>query len=753
MRKLVCFAIPFGIAALVCVYLLSAFWGLILGFVFAVCCAVLCFLKFEKKKMTAIIAAGLAVGFLWCAGYELLFLQPVWTADGQKMQIEATVRDYPTPTEHGCKIETEVRINGRRTKTQLYLNDTVVEAAPGDTIIVFASLHSTDVVQQENEYYDIANGFALRAFGADAAVIPCDKTPLRFYPAVFAQKLRTALSAAVPQDASGFLQALITGDRSGIPKKTLNEISDAGFSHVIAVSGMHVSILLGVIYFLTRKNSLLSALLGIPLIIFFILMTGASASVLRAGIMQTIILLAPLLRRETDGPTTICAALLLILLGNPFAIAGVSFQLSFGAIIGIFLCSARIYSWLTKPEWIKKCLKNKWTRPFFFFICSCLSITLGALLLTTPLTALHFGTIGLYTVLSNLMVLPVISVCFAGGLITGLLGLFWLPGAKLLGWVLAWPVRYILWVAGRVSELPFASITATTPYIALWLLFTYAFLLLAVLLKGKKPVLLMVTCVLVSLGVCLLYLNLDRGFTAFSIAALDVGQGECICMQTPDFCAMVDCGGDNGYEAAKTAKEYLELSASDHLNCLLLTHYDTDHTNGVGKLLSEVTVDTLYLPDVEDSSGRRAEIEAAARSAGTPIVYVTRDITLTFSNGSMRLFAPVSRYDDNSACLSVLFSASEYDMLITGDMDFFSEYDLLLTHRLPDVELFIAGHHGSATSSSADLLAQIKPETVIISVGKDNSYGHPTQEALDRFFSVGAEVYRTDECGTVTVGR
>lgn len=755
MRKLVCFAIPFGIAALVYVYLLSAFWGLVLGSVFALCCAVLCFLKFEKKKMAAIIAAGLAAGFLWSAGYEILLLRPVWAADRQSVDFEATVCDYPTQTQRGFKIKTEVEYAGRRAKVLLYLTGEVPDAAPGDTLFVHASVQSTEVSKDDDDYYDLSGGYALRAYADEGEVRlrHCDKTPLRFYPAVFSHKLRMALSAAVPEDATGFLQALITGDRSGIPQKNRDEISDAGFSHVIAVSGMHVSILIGVIVLLTFNHALLSALFGIPLILFFILMTGASPSVMRAGIMQTIVLLAPLLRRETDNATTVSAAMLVLLLLNPFSVASVSFQLSFGAIIGIFLCSAKLYARLTKPLWVQKLLKNRWTKPFAFFILSCLSTTLGALLLTLPLTAIHFGAISLYALLSNLLVLSVISLCFTGGLLTGLLGLLWLPGAKLLGWLLAWPVRYILWVASTVSKLPFASVSASTPYISAWLLFVYVFLLLALLQKGNKPIFLAGACIFVSLGVCLLYTHLDRGFETFLISVLDVGQGESVLMQTKDFSALVDCGGSSGYEAAKTAIAQIEQSGEKKLDCLLLTHYDNDHTNGVEQLLSEVEVNALYLPDVTDDSGRRLQIEAAARNTDTPIIYVTQDITLRFQSGSMQIYAPVSHYDDNAACLSVLFSAAEYDMLITGDMDFFSEYDLMLTHRLPDVELFVAGHHGSATSSSADLLAQIRPETVMISVGKNNNYGHPTQEAIDRFLAVGADIYRTDECGTLTVGR
>lgn len=754
MRKLVLFAVPFGVGALAYVYLLSAPVGLVLGGIAALACLVFCLLHLERKKMFAILAAGLAAGFLWSAGYELLILQPVWAADGQSMEIEALVCDYPVRNEYSWKVKTEIKINGRKAKTLLFIYDTDLDAVPGDTICITAKLHKTEPTAEDgNDIYNLSIGYLLRATGSHARVQKCDKTPLRFLPTVFAAKLRSSLAAAVPQDAAPFLQALITGDKSGLSAQTLNEISDAGFSHIIAISGMHVSILIGVIYFLTRKNPFLSAVLGMPLLVFFVLMTGGSASVVRAAIMQGILLLAPLLRREADSPTSLSVALLVLLLANPNAIANVSFQLSFAAVAGILLCSQRIHAFFTRPEWVQKLLKNKLTSPAVYFILSCTATTLGALLFTLPLTATHFGRVSLYSILSNLLVLSVISICFALGLLTGLLGLFCLPAARVVGWLIAWPVRYILWVAGWVSRLPFASVSASTPYVSVWLLFLYLFIILAVLQKEKKPVLLTCVCIAVSLFAALLFTKLDASSGEFSIAVLDVGQGECICMHAGDFTAMVDCGGSSGSDAASTAEDHLSLLSGGQLDCLLLTHYDADHVNGVSELLSRAKVDTLYLPDVEDESGTRMEIEHAANENGTKIVYVTQDITLPFTGGTMQLFAPVSHYDDNAACLSVLFSAAEYDMLITGDMDFFSEYDLILSHELPDVELFVAGHHGSATSSSEDLLAQIKPETVVISVGANNRYGHPTQEALERFAAVGAEIYRTDECGTITIGR
>lgn len=752
MRKLVLFASPFALAALLYVYLLSVSVCIVLGTVSLIGCLVFCFVRFEKHKQIAIITAGLAVGFLWCFGYEILHLQPIWKADGQQMQIHAVVRNYPIKTQNSWRVDTEVQINNKTAKTAVYLKDGCT-AEPGDTIVIQAVLYSTQAVDKDDDRYLISTGYALRAYGKEASVIKCEKTPLRFLPAVFSHRLQAALTEAVPKDAAPFLQALITGNRTEISTEHREEITAAGFSHILAVSGMHVSILMSILYVLTQKNSVLSAILGIPMLLFFLVMTGGSPSVVRAVIMQIIVLMAPVLYRETDRATSICAAMLVLLMANPNVMASVSFQLSFGSIFGIYFYSEKIYAASTKPTWTQKLLDSRWTRKIAFFVFSCLSSTLSALLFTVPLIAIHFGRISLYAVLSNILVLGVISFCFAGGLLTGILGMLWPAVAKLLGWVVAWPIRYILWVADKISHLPYAALSASTPYISFWLIFAYLIIAFALLRKEKKTFFSASVCILTGLLVSLAYTHFDASYGDFSITVLDVGQGACVCMQATDYAAMVDCGGDSGNSAAKKAIEHVQLATSGKLDCLLITHYDADHSNGAEKLLTEVEVDTLYLPKVTDDSGMRAKLEATARSVGTEIVYVTQDISVDFTGGRMQMLAPVSYYDDNAACLSVLFSVSEYDMLITGDMDFFSEYDLLLQHRLPDVELYLAGHHGAASSSSVELLEQIRPETVIISVGENNRYGHPTQEAIARFIAVGAEIYSTDTCGTITIGR
>ena len=185
----------------------------------------------------------------------------------------------------------------------------------------------------------------------------------------------------------------------------------------------------------------------------------------------------------------------------------------------------------------------------------------------------------------------------------------------------------------------------------------------------------------------------------------------------------------------------------------MVSHYDADHCGGVCQLLERLPVSLLYLPDLPCDTSLRADIEASALAHGTELRYVTQDEKLDYASSEVYIFAPVLDSSDNEASLALLCSQGNYDILATGDMTAQAERLLLSRRRLPDVEVLVAGHHGSAGSTCDTLLAQTRPETVLISVGKNNFYGHPAEETLLRIEAIGAQLLRTDQCGTITVKR
>ena len=166
---------------------------------------------------------------------------------------------------------------------------------------------------------------------------------------------------------------------------------------------------------------------------------------------------------------------------------------------------------------------------------------------------------------------------------------------------------------------------------------------------------------------------------------------------------------------------------------------------GAAQLLSRIEAGTLLLPDTAGESGLRAILTAT----DTPITWITEDTQITLGEGCLTAYAPRAESGDNEASLAFLLTRGTQDVLVTGDMDRGSELRLCNTAALPDVEVFVAGHHGSRDSNSETILRRTMPELVIVSAS--DRYGHPHKESLQRFAAIGAAVVRTDESGTVSV--
>lgn len=761
MRKLLIFVLGFALSCLL--YSLNPGWDFLPMLLRLTLLASLGVIWVRRlQRPWAILLLGLSFGLIWCFCFGRFCTQPAEALTGRELELSGEACGNSTPVSGGVSVELRLSDGKTEARVSVYLPGFSESISPGDR--VWGSFHLHPI--REDSYGDsllhaYAGGLQLSGVGELDRLEHPARVPLRYLPKRIAGRLCIMLDTAVPKDASGFLRALITGDRSGLSAGVRGDLSAAGVSHVIAISGMHVSILIAFLCMLGNRR-VFNLILCIPVLFLFVLMTGGSPSVIRAAVMQLILMLAPLFRREEDVPTSMSAAAFLLLLFDPGLILNVSFLMSFGAVAGIYLLSGPMYRYLMGIPPVKALLDRRHLiglRGSLFrllgwlcrFLASGVSVTLGGLLFTTPLVCLLFGAIPVYAVLANVLIVWVIPLCFVGGLLTALIALAVPPAGAFLGGLVAWPVRYVLWVCRCVSRLPYAQLPAASGSGLYFLIFAYVCIGLAVLLREKRyhrPLGLMLAGLLLCIGV----MGLKENLRTFTAAALDVGQGQCICIHTPEFTAMVDCGGDGQTASGRHAADYLRRAGIRSLDALVLTHYDTDHINGAVYLLETVPVERLYLPEVEFDSDNRLQIEAAARDAEVPVSWVTEDQSVFFRSGCLQIFAPVSQIDDNAACLSVYCRVEDFDLLVTGDLDALSEYELLRLHTLPEMDLFVAGHHGSADSSGQALLEAIRPKTVFISVGR-NRYGHPTREALDRFAEIGARVYRTDESGDLEIGR
>lgn len=769
MRKLLLFTVGFSLGCLSAVYLIH---GKILYLIAFSALALAVFSRFVRRirfsRHVCLVLLGLGLSLLWCRGYQKLLIDPAFSEAGTREEDYAVVCSYSRVRNGIHTVEAEMQTAHGTVKVSLILRNCEKRLTPGDLLIGSFQLKPSNRSYDGAEYlYLQSRGILLTGSCKVSETQRLRHMPLSYYPRLLSERIRNRIDSSVPEDAAPFLKAILTGDRSALSFGAEQDLSVAGLSHVIAVSGMHVSILIGILYLILGRGGRRTALIGIPVLIVFMLMTGMSPSVVRASVMLIILLLAPLVGRENDSPTSLSAAALLLLVQNPWIISNVGFQLSFLAVTGLLLLSGPLYSHFvgTRP-WLWFLQKKEEThksgrfrsvlqilvRALANWILGSICATVGALAFTTPVIVHVFGKYASYAVLSNILALWAVAFCFAGGLAAVFLSLFAMPLASAVGWLTAWPVRYLLWVSRMAAGLPMSSLPISSVYTKVFLILTYLLLLCVVVFREKRyglPLL----CILAAQIGAALFLRMDsRVSGTVTITALDVGQGECICILTDEMSAMIDCGGSSSDQTGAYAAEYLNRAGIRRLDYLILTHYDSDHIGGVPELLREVTVGTICLPDIPFAVETREALAEEAAGHGTDVLLFREDNTFRLGSGTLTVFAPVSLENENAACASVLFSLGDYDMLATGDLDEAGEHRLLASHQLPKVEVYIAGHHGSAASSGMELLRTIQPETVLISVGR-NSYGHPAAETLRRFAALGIAVYRTDLNGDLEIRR
>ena len=234
------------------------------------------------------------------------------------------------------------------------------------------------------------------------------------------------------------------------------------------------------------------------------------------------------------------------------------------------------------------------------------------------------------------------------------------------------------------------------------------------------------------------------------MTVLDVGQGQCILLQSRGRTYMVDCGGLGEERTADEAAHTLFSQGITKFDGVIITHFDSDHCDGAVNLLSRVDADLVLLPVAEDETGTKEAISNVTEGSVYP---VPDTVELTYSDVKITVIPSHLGNSDNESGLCILFQSENCAILITGDRDMLGEQLLMHSVDLPELDALVVGHHGSKYSTGELLLEQTKPEIAIISVGENNPYGHPADETLERLKEFGCTVYRTDLHGTIIFRR
>ncbi|MCD8381442.1 MAG: ComEC/Rec2 family competence protein [Clostridiales bacterium] len=730
-RPLACFCLSFAAGVCLSVYVLAGWQMLLLG---ALClfCGLACCINRKFLAGACLLAATAGFWLFWCRFCQVTGLETEWVGRMASVTVEA--KDYSEQTRYGWSVEGTV--TGEEgpvgTKILLWLDESGEGICPGDTVtaeVSFQTAREEDGIWALSDY---AEGIWLTGSASNVAVTHVAQTPVTLLPRVWAGNLRDALNALFPEETAGFLLALTTGQKDGLTEDLSEALTQTGLRHIVAASGLHVTLLTSALFLLLPGSRKGKGLVLLPALVIFGAVTGFPPSVCRAIVMQAVLLLAPVLERQEDAPTSLSLALALLLAANPYAIASVSLQLSFAAMLGILVVCPHIRV-------------GRGSRGLRY-VQSGLALTAGANCFTVPLVLYYFRELSLLTPLSNLAASWLLPLLLPLGMACGILGLL-CPGiAALLAIPTEWLAQLTVRLIYALADIPNSLLTAEHPICLTWVLLCYLVGILALTGRcSRRTGYTSLALLLGALAVCTRLTALP-GSETLTVDLLDVGQGQCILVSSGEMTAVIDCGSLTD-DAGAVLTDALTQRGLDGADVLILTHYDTDHVNGVVALCREGYVERLLVPEPDTDPEAAEPLLRSVEETGTEVDILTGSTEL--SSGALTLAVlPVSGGDYDGLCIWVSYDA--FDLLVTGDAGFAAEEMLLETYELPQMEVLVAGHHGSAYATGEALLEALSPQTVLFSVG-ENSYGHPTPETIARCLDAGAVLYGTSEQGTVTV--
>jgi len=555
-----------------------------------------------------------------------------------------------------------------------------------------------------------------------------------------------------------FLQGLLIGMRGQISSKIRESFSRAGVVHVLAVSGLHVGLIL--LIFLA-----IAAILRLPFaartwltltgLLFYAAITGFNPPVTRASIMAAVILLGTLLERETDIYNLLAFAALIILIYEPMAFFQLSFQLSFLAIWGIVYFYPKLQDFLPSFNISGSWWKSKIQKAFLPLLLVSVAAQLG----TLPLVVHYFGRFSLVATLANLLVVPAVGLIVALGFVTIFASLFGhcvgLPFANLLQLIM----KILFAIVTKLSLLPWASISVWNTS---WYFFVSYFLVVMFIVNLKKPKIAKIFLLggLLWIAVLLGMQAIRSVRPVLRVTFLDVGQGDAAFIHFPSGQTLLIDGGPASPQfdtGRRILVPYLKRQNVDTLTAVLVTHEDNDHVGGVASLIQLLPTRSLYIWEGMNTSDSWKNCFYAARQRQVSLRTVHAGCFLPTSNSSRLLVLhppPENQLKDrtfegNNGSLVVKLIFGKVSFLFTGDIEDEAEKILLRYGDILKSDVLKVPHHGSVSSSTLAFLQAVQPRWAVISVGEWNRFGQPSPVILERLSQLHIQVLRTDENGAI----
>ena len=555
------------------------------------------------------------------------------------------------------------------------------------------------------------------------------------------------LDAVYPADKATIMRAMLLGEKGVLDADVKALYQQNGIIHILAISGLHLSILGMGLYKLLHK-CYVPQIVNVPVSIAFMfgygMMTGMGVSLRRALIMFAVHLGAVLCGRTYDMLTAMSVAAVTILLTQPWYLTHSGFLFSFCAICGIgILLPAMEQNRVWDRKWISAVVSN-----------------VGISISTLPVYLGFYYEIPPYSVLLNLLVVPCMTVIMVSGVGTLLLSALFLP----LGHITAIPGTMLLTLYEKCCELckRLPNHTWITGCPQKWQIICFVLILAVVIMANKY-----LTKIQFWQGilVALMVLTL-RFYDGLEITMVDVGQGDCIYVTDGRTHILID-GGSSDKQAVASYQilPFLKYRGVARLDAMFVTHPDSDHENGILEILDNyedngITIDVLLLPDIEESCQNEdyRKLRQLAEEAGIDVQTIKQGDCFGRTKGMLlTCLHPPEQYlnQDTNACSTVLYlQYGNFTALFTGDLEGDGEILLLEELRrrqIQKMDLLKVAHHGSRNSSTREFLNLLQPQIALLSAGRDNSYGHPHSETLERLATCGAHYFCTQDYGAVTV--
>lgn len=545
----------------------------------------------------------------------------------------------------------------------------------------------------------------------------------------------------MPQRTGNLLLGILIGERDNIQENIIESFKTANLSHILAVSGAHTSyIILGITYIISKSKTpkKVGYIITIIFLLLFIIITGATYSVVRACIMAIILIGAKLCYRKENFTTSICISLLIILIQNPFAINDIGLKLSFMGTIGIIVFNKNITNLFIKLK-----IKEK--------IAKILSITFSAQLMIMPITVLNFNTISLTFFISNLLASPLLGIIIVLGFISVFISFILQPISKILFFALNIVLELLILISKFTSQIPYSLILVKTPnivfaiiYYILILFLNYIFfikenltrrfqrkIIKIITIKNIKKVIKKVAIVLL---IILLFTNLIKIINPrLKIYFIDVGQGDSTLIVTPKNKKILIDGGEGTPEVLLS---YLLDRRINKIDYIIISHFDSDHCNGLIEIIEKIKVKNIIISRQSEESEEYKKILNIIKQKNIKVsivkekdkIFIEKDFYIEILNPAEEL--AFQDLNNNSIVAKLIYI--NFSMLFTGDIEK-AEENLINKYKnnLKSTILKVS-HHGSKTSTSEEFLKYVKPEIALIGVGENNKFGHPNQSTIEK---------------------